>query len=453
MVSKLEKAGRSISVLSKLASGRSKQAIRYILSVGMIILAGSGIAFIFLDFTIPAIICIVLIILFALVIVQDYKIDSLLQDKRVDDIRKVIEQKEEYLSAFSHRIRTPLNNFSFIIDYLMESNPEGSQKEMLETLIASTTNMVEALNELSMKSAQEISYVPRKDIKYNLISAISSTVELFEANSDNNIKFKIEHSDAPGKNYLGDPIIIKQIFLDLFSTISLAKGNPSFVSIALREEKKPKNREVVGVNITTDERIPGFSIDEEKNTPNDSMAFKLIFGIGGKISSSISDNSSVFSFTLPLELAPEEEGQSKAAERIKELNTKSRQHKKLADANILLVEDNPTNQKIIIIILKSLVKNIDTAETGKEALDLFGKSNYDIILMDIQLPVMDGITVARKIREIEKSTSQHTPILAITANAMIGDKEKCLSSGMDEYLSKPFQPSRLISIIESFVTS
>jgi CheY-like chemotaxis protein len=66
---------------------------------------------------------------------------------------------------------------------------------------------------------------------------------------------------------------------------------------------------------------------------------------------------------------------------------------------------------------------------------------------------MDGITVARKIREIEKSTSQHTPILAITANAMIGDKEKCLSSGMDEYLSKPFHPSRLISIIEKFVTS
>jgi CheY-like chemotaxis protein len=72
--------------------------------------------------------------------------------------------------------------------------------------------------------------------------------------------------------------------------------------------------------------------------------------------------------------------------------------------------------------------------------------------MDIQLPVMDGITAAGKIRELEKSTSLHTPIIAITANAMLGDKEKCLSAGMDEYLSKPFQPSELIRIIESFVT-
>ncbi len=453
MLSKREKAEGDTSALSKLTGASKKQMIRSILSIGMIVLAISGIAFIFLDLTIPLIICIALVILFALVIVQDYKIDSHLQDKRVYEIQKVIEQKEEYLSAFSHRIRTPLNNFSFIIDYLMESNPEGNQKEMLETLIASTTNMVEAVNELSMKSAQEISYVPRKDIKYNLLSAISSTVELFEANSDNDIKFQIENSDPPGKNYLGDPITIKQIFLDLFSTISLAKGKPSFVSIVLREEKKLKNKEVVGVNITTDERIPGFSTDEDNKILNDSMAFKLISGIGGKISSSVSDTSSVFSFTLALEIAPEEEGQSKAAERIKELNTESKQYKKLSDANILLVEDNPTNQKIVLITLKSLVKNIDTAETGKEALDLFGKSNYDIILMDIQLPVMDGITVARKIREIEKSTSQHTPILAITANAMIGDKEKCLSSGMDDYLSKPFQPSQLISIINRFVTS
>ena len=103
-------------------------------------------------------------------------------------------------------------------------------------------------------------------------------------------------------------------------------------------------------------------------------------------------------------------------------------------------------------LLQSLVKSIDTAITGKEALDKFGKSAYDAILMDIQLPVMDGITAAIKIRELEESTSIHTPIIAITANAMLGDKEKCLSAGIDEYLSKPFQPAQLIKILEGFVT-
>ena len=116
------------------------------------------------------------------------------QYERIAEIQKVIKQKEEYLSAFSHRIRTPLNNFSFITDYLMDSNPDGDQKEMLETLIASTTNMVEAVNDLTMKTAQEISYTPRKDILFNLYAALSSTVELFEANTGNNIVFKLEQS-------------------------------------------------------------------------------------------------------------------------------------------------------------------------------------------------------------------------------------------------------------------
>ncbi|MDX2414523.1 MAG: response regulator, partial [Bacteroidales bacterium] len=183
-----------------------------------------------------------------------------------------------------------------------------------------------------------------------------------------------------------------------------------------------------------------------------SMAIKLISRFKGSYETIVSKGISEFRFSIPLEVSTEEERQSKAAERIKELKTESKKKKTLAEANILLVEDNPTNQKIVMITLRSLVKNIDTATTGKEALDKFGKSAYDAILMDIQLPIMDGITAAAKIRELEQSTSIHTPIIAITANAMIGDKEKCLSAGMDDYLSKPFQPSQLINILESFVT-
>ncbi len=453
MVSKQERGDRKESALLQLISGLKKKNLSSFLFIGIVVFTLGGIVFEILDFTVPLIICLTLLLLCAIVIILDYNSESLKKDKKLEEIQKVIEQKEEYLSAFSHRIRTPLNNFSFIIDYLMASKLEGNQKEMLETLVASTTNMVEAINELTMKTAQETSYAPRKDIKFNLFSALSSTVELFEANTNNNIKFNLEQSDSPFIRYMGDPITIKKIFLDLFTSIASAKGNPSFVNVVLKKESNTKNKEVIRVNITTDEKIPGFNISENKNMPDDSMAIKLISSLGGKISSAVADKGSEFSFTLPLVIAPEEEGQSKAAERIKELNIESREHKKLSDANVLLVEDNPTNQKIVLITLRSIVKNIDTAETGKEALDNFGKSNYDIILMDIQLPVMNGITVAKKIREIEKSTSQHTPIIAITANAMIGDKEECLSAGMDDYLSKPFQPSQLIKMIESFVNS
>ena len=96
----------------------------------------------------------------------------------MEELQGIIEEKDRYLSDFSHRIRTPLNNFSFIIDYLMDSKPDSDQKEMLETLIASTTNMVEAVNDLTMTDCTGISFVPRKQIQFNLISALQSTIDI-----------------------------------------------------------------------------------------------------------------------------------------------------------------------------------------------------------------------------------------------------------------------------------
>jgi CheY-like chemotaxis protein len=97
------------------------------------------------------------------------------------------------------------------------------------------------------------------------------------------------------------------------------------------------------------------------------------------------------------------------------------------------------------------VNSIDTASNGKEAIEKLNASNYDLILMDIVMPVMNGIIAAEKIRELEAGSDIHVPIIAITANAMIGDREKCLSAGIDEYLSKPFQPAVLIEKIKQLL--
>jgi CheY-like chemotaxis protein len=123
----------------------------------------------------------------------------------------------------------------------------------------------------------------------------------------------------------------------------------------------------------------------------------------------------------------------------------------LKNASVLLVEDNIINQKIVVLNLEKIVKNIDIATNGKEALDKFGTSKYDIILMDIQMPVMDGILATKKIREIESSTNSFTPIIAITANAMSGDRETCLAVGMDDYISKPFQVGELVEKMKNLL--
>ena len=116
--------------------------------------------------------------------------------------------------------------------------------------------------------------------------------------------------------------------------------------------------------------------------------------------------------------------------------------------NILLAEDDEMIEKITTFYLRRNGHEVDVAKNGNEAVSRFKGKEYDLILMDIQMPIMSGLLAAEKIRALESTTNSHVPIIAITANAMIGDKEKCLSAGIDDYISKPFQPAALIEKIK-----
>ncbi|MEA1885934.1 MAG: response regulator [Bacteroidota bacterium] len=371
----------------------------------------------------------------------------------INDLQKLIEKKESYISDFSHRIRTPLNNLPLINDLLSELNVHDKQKELLETLISSTNNMISALNELSMKSAGEVSIKPRKNIRFDLRKTIDNTVELLEIEKRGNILFDISWDNKIKKEYAGDPIVIKQIFIDIFGLwTSLPESEQPDVNIFINSKSQSEKTDDIEFIVEIESSPADKYITLNQELIDKSLSGKIINLMGGQYSCTKQDDKTVFSFTLPLDNVIEENTVTAVGEKIRKLDTVIRKKKKLSDARVLLVEDNITNQKIVTISLGSKVKSIDTAISGKEALDMFGTSNYDIILMDIKLPVMDGITVSKKIREIEASTSKHTPIIAITANAMIGDKEKCLSAGMDDYLSKPFQPQKLLDIISNYVT-
>ena len=114
---------------------------------------------------------------------------------------------------------------------------------------------------------------------------------------------------------------------------------------------------------------------------------------------------------------------------------------------ILLVEDNILNQKLIFLNLKNLGFVIDVANNGKEALEKVMENGYDLILMDLMMPVMDGLEASLKIREWESKNSRHTFIVGLTANTMDADREKCLEHGMDEYLSKPFDLNEFNNVL------
>jgi CheY-like chemotaxis protein len=358
------------------------------------------------------------------------------------------EHKDDVIKNFSYKIREPLNNIVIISDMLLEADLEQKQKELLETFVASSKNMVTTVNELTMQSAENISLEPPKLISFNLLSTIQNTIELYNLKDKVNIDFILDSKEFNDFECFGDPIILKQIFLDLFNTIEHQNSERSTkVTISLKKDKETEKEIYVGLRIQTDRNIVLIDEKHEKQ----SLAARLIYLKRGSFSQEFGNNYTVLYISLPFGKIVKEPKQKIASQKIEELIQKDKSHKELKDIKILLVEDNLINQKITHLTMKPLVHSIDTASNGKEALDKFGTNSYDLILMDIQMPVMSGLVAAEKIRALESSTNTHVPIIAITANAMLGDKEKCISSGIDDYISKPFQPSALIDKIKKFI--
>ena len=354
-------------------------------------------------------------------------------------------KKDDVMADFSHRIREPLNNLVIISDMLMNSGLQKKQKDLIETFIASTNNMVTTVNELTMESAGNISFGTRKQIRYNILSTIQNTIELYSLKEKANLDFIFNKKDYYEYECHGDPIILKQIFLDLFNTIeSQNSDRPTKVTINLKNEKETDRERHITMRIQTDNNI--VFINEEGTAGH--LASRLITSGNGRFSQESGNNFTVLNITMPFSYPVTEIKPTTGSEVI---IPRGRMHKDLKDINILLVEDNLINQKITLLTLRPLVKSIDTASNGQEAIEKLNNADYDLVLMDIQMPVMNGISAAEKIRDLESGTDNHIPIIAITANAMIGDREKCLSAGIDEYLAKPFQPSVLIEKIKELL--
>lgn len=380
-----------------------------------------------------------------------FRMGSSLHKKIIESLHlsaSLNERKDDVIVDFSHRIREPLNNLVIIVDMFMQSGLPKKQKELLETFIASTNNMVTTVNELTMQSAGNLSYETRKHIRFNLLSTIQNTIELYNLKDRANIDFILNRKEFSDFECFGDPIILKQIFLDLFNTIeNQISDRATKVTINLKKEKDAGTESFVGLRIQTDKNI--ILINDTGSEL--SLAARFIQSSKGSYSQEIGNNYTVLNILLPFNCPVQEMKPKISSQTIEELVKGDTARKELKDLKILLVEDNLINQKITLLTLEPLVNSIDTASNGKEALDKFGLTNYDLILMDIQMPVMSGLIAAEKIRALESSTSSHVPIIAITANAMIGDKEKCLSAGIDDYISKPYQPAALIEKIKKII--
>lgn len=389
-------------------------------------------------------------------------------DKWISESRNESRLKDDFLSKLSHQIRTPLNNITLISNLVDRSQLHSDQQDLFDTIIASTNNLVNVVNNIVQISAIDVEEKEQSLVSFNIKSTIENTLKLFKNQHKEklDIDFNVE---TPKLQYIDNPVRIKQLFLNLIENIVKVNFSEMIrLSVTLTAEPVDDEFSIIiveivcpGLNLKQDNKNNYYVIpsdppttgqDLEKYHLDFNIAHRIIQLHGGSLNINSEDNTSSFSFNL--QLKRDEKLTLKTQEEIIEkpsqiIPTKTRQ---LEDANVLLVEDNSINQKIVILSLKNKVKNIDVANNGKEALDHFGTTRYDIILMDIQMPVMNGIIATKKIRELEESTNTHTPIIAITANALTGDKEACLAAGMNEYISKPFQVEVLLQKMRNLLT-
>ncbi|WP_291860725.1 hybrid sensor histidine kinase/response regulator [Marinilabilia sp.] len=392
------------------------------------------------------------------------------KDRQILESENQNRAQESLINKLSYQIRTPLNNITGILEMLDNSVMSDQQRDYLNTIHASTNNLVDVVNNLVF-SSKTFSHDPENITSFNLYTTLNNTIRLFSGKpAHNRIRFNLSLSADIPSSITGNSIKIKQIFLNLINSIlkNNNQGN-KYVTIEVSRLDSMPGKVELQFRIVTNMVVPsdktrsneGFYNHTDLIRINNSRIIDLLdLGITLKIVESegrtftilCDEEKTVFEFASSFTEGQQTISEEESPKKHNAIDSPEKPGVDLKNASILLAEDNISNQQIIILYIKNSVKKIDVAFNGKEALEKFGHSKYDLVLMDIQMPVMDGLKATQKIREIEQSTNSHTPIIAVTANAFPEDKERCLATGMDDYISKPFQPDELLQLIKKHLS-
>jgi CheY-like chemotaxis protein len=403
------------------------------------------------------------ILVYAFEYLRQYNVQKL--DKALEEANFESRSRDEFISKLSHQLRTSLNNITLVSNLVSKSELTDEQNDLINTILASTNNLVEAVNNIVKVSNIDLQSVREASISFDLAAAIENILQLFSASEYEGLNVTLEPDATLSNQVMGDPIRIKQLFLNLVENI-IKQGQANYqmniqikifnyreteaklilrfkIMACLAPKPAGKSRETL---MSSKCKLPVPLEEMDLSIPE-----KFVSILGGELVTETLEDHILFNFDLEFEKSSKKLKKGAKGSYFGVEDIRITKKVELKDANVLLVEDNLINQRIVVLSLEPLVKNIDLALNGKEALDKFGTTSYDLILMDIQMPVMDGFLATKKIREIETSSNSFTPIIAITANAMAGDREACLAVGMDDYISKPFQVDVLVDKMKALL--
>ena len=376
--------------------------------------------------------------------------------------------KSEFLANMSHEIRTPMNAIIGLSNILSISQPlTQKQRDFIRTLQMSADSMLTLINDLLDISKIEARTIDLEMIPFNLTQLMQEVISMMSVRvQEKGLRFTGDGECVRERLFVGDPTRLRQIILNLCSNaIKFTEKGGVHIDITCENGPSPKVETIciavtdTGIGIA-DDKIDGIF---QKFIQADSSITRKYGGtglglaitktlteiMGGRINvESVLGKGSIFKVTLPMMIAEKIEKNSDQIPVAASPDTMIPSVKQ----HVLLVEDYAPNVLVAQTVLESFGFDVDVAGNGLEAYEKAITDDYSLVLMDVQMPGMNGFDATRMIRDHEvRHSIQPIPIIGMTAHALSGDRERCLASGMDDYLPKPFNPDLLIDMIKDLI--
>jgi len=394
---------------------------------------------------------------------------DLLNTKLVDEMaeRESMEKssfaRDSFLAMMSHEMRTPINIIVGLTHLLLEDNPHDSQKEALRKLQFSANNLVVFINDVLDYSKIEAGKLVMQNRSFGLEKVIAEVRNWSITQAkEKNVQLNFELDSKIPKNLVGDPVRLNQILTDLISNslnytedgfintkinLHQLNGNELTLLVEVADNGKGIEQDKLEEMFKNFTRDPNADLYDGVSTSGLELAItkRLVDLQNGKLeASSELGKGTLFKMFLPFKALP-------STDKTVEKGKKVISYNFMVGKNVLVVEDNKINQLVVKKMLLKIGMKVTTANDGLEALDAIEKQQgyYDLILMDIQMPRMDGYRTTAEIRKSEDLRISQVPIIALTASAYLSEKEKAQLFGMDEHVGKPFGPDELMEKIST----